>query len=294
MDIDERVDALLKSPVGCTFLHLANSTGLTPKKLAEPAVSIYLGAWASREIYVWRFNHQYVSQEVLRRGVEYTALARSILQGPTAAWWFASLDRENQIYAPFDGAPPDPANMVTPDGPPSRQDRYDQQVFGGLFTSTLVHGLSSLFAALDLSTGDVGARYSSPPYSSWRLKIAASARVLEIDGPQAWHDLCLAYPAEKTGESNHPDFSGDAGQLVPDWSMVAAKWDAVHLGFGGLLTTQQVRVQSPAGWTYLWSWDAELTLWLRWMFISSEHLPDYEPPRPTPILRMGAIELLLR
>lgn len=52
IDIDEKVDALLRSPVGCAFLLLADSTGLTPKELAEPAISLYVGAWAANEVQV--------------------------------------------------------------------------------------------------------------------------------------------------------------------------------------------------------------------------------------------------
>ncbi len=68
----------------------------------------------------------------------------------------------------------------------------------------------------------------------------------------------------------------------PDWSAVAHDWDAVHLTLGGLLTSEQVRVESSAGWTELWGWGAEQTLWLRWCFTAVERLPVLaELPEPS-------------
>lgn len=147
---------------------------------------------------------------------------------------------------------------------------------GAFYTSTFIQGTSSLFAAIDHGVGDIRDGYSRPPYSFWQLEVDASARVFEVDGPQSWHNLCLSYPAEGANHRSEPDFSGDEGRLVPDWSAVAADWDSVHLTFGGWLTAEQVRVESPAGWTYHWAWDAEQTMWLRWKFTSSQQMPDHE------------------
>jgi hypothetical protein len=137
-----------------------------------------------------------------------------------------------------------------------------------------------MFAALDRGTCDIGIGFSGPPWASWRLQVPHSARIFEIDGPLAWHDLCLRYPAKGIRDRSRPDFSGDDGQLVPNWSAVAADWDAVHLTFGGLLTSEQVRIESAAGWTYHWDWDAEQTMWLRWLFTASERMPDHERISP--------------
>ena len=65
----------------------------------------------------------------------------------------------------------------------------------------------------------------------------------------------------------------------PIGSKVARDWDAVHLSFGGYLTSEQIRVESEHGWTYHWAWDHEGTLWLRWMFNGYERLEDYRPER---------------
>ena len=245
--------------------------------------SAQFGAFAADEINVWRADHIHDSEAVLQRGPQHADLARAILREPGNEWWFGPLDRGRQVWVSQDGAPPGKAQLVTPVQPPSRDERYAQRLTGSFCTSTLIHETSSMFAAIDCGVGDIGLVYSRPPYAFWQMTVDASVRVFEIDGPGAWHDLCVSYPAQ--GEINRltPDFSGDKGRLVPDWSAVAADWDAVHLTFGGLLTAEQVRVGPPSGWTYHWAWDYEQTMWLRWMFTSSGQMAHHqEPGEPGP------------
>jgi hypothetical protein len=289
---DERVAALFASPLGCAFLFMADKIGLTPSQIAEPAISLSLGAYATNEVEVWRVNYHRVSSELLRRGPQHAHLATSILEEPATAWWFSPPNRDHQVCVPPDGNPPDPTRMITSDKPPSDHERYAQKALGAIHTSTLVQGTllpttSSMFEALDYGTCDIVVKYPAPPFATWHLKVDASARVFEIDGPLAWHDLCTRYPADAghrirprvelaTGPST-PDFVGDRRRLVPDWSAVAADWDGVHLTFGGLLTAEQVPVESAAGWTYHWGWHAEQTMWLRWVFTAIERMPDHQP-----------------
>ncbi len=279
-DIEAKVAALVRSPLGCAFLLIANASGLSPYEIARPVTGLYMGAMASRETEVWRTDRDEVLREVMQRGPKKADLARAILARPSAAWWYGPLDRERQVWVSRDGSAPDPARLTTPSGPPSWWERYAQKPTGGFYTSTLYGDISSIFAALDEGVGDIMAAYTGPPFACWRLKASPSARVLEIDGPEAWHALCVRYPADGGRDRQTPDFSGDAGRLVPDWSAVASDWDGVHLTFGGLLSAEQVRVESPSGWTYHWGWDCEQTLWLRWQFTGVERIGDHVPIEP--------------
>lgn len=282
-EIDERVAALLKSPLGCAFLVIADASGLTPKEIAQPDTALSLGAFAADEMVVWRADHHEVLKMVLQRGPQHANLARALLREPATEWWFSPVARERQVWVPRDGTPPDPTRIVTPQGPPNNWESYAQKVAGAFYTSTFIQGTSSLFAAIDEGVGDIREGYSGPPYGFWLLTGDPSARIFEIDGPQSWHELCVCYPTQGTNDRNEPDFSGDKGRLVPDWSAVAEDWDAVHLTFGGWLTAEQVRVESSSGWTYHWAWDAEQTMWLRWRFTSSQQMPDHqELGRPGP------------
>lgn len=63
---------------------------------------------------------------------------------------------------------------------------------------------------------------------------------------------------------------------MPDFSLVAANWDGVHLSFGGLLIATHVPVEGPGGRTLLDSWEAEQTVWLSPSFVAETRLPDLE------------------
>lgn len=279
-DIEAKVAALVRSPLGCAFLLIADASGLPPHEIARPVISLYMGAMASRDTEVWRVDRDEMLREVMHRGPEKADLARAILAQPSAAWWYGPLDRERQVWVSRDGSPPERVRLTTPARPPSSWERYAQKPMGGFFTSTIHGYVSSIFAALDEEVGDIMAAFTGPPFACWRLKVSRSARVLEIDGPEAWHALCVRYPADGGRDRQTPDFSGDAGRLVPDWSAVASGWDAVHLTFGGLLSAEQVRVESPSGWTYHWGWDCEQTLWLRWQFTEVERIGDHMKIEP--------------
>jgi hypothetical protein len=289
-NIDERAAALLKSPLGCAFLWRAEATGLTAEEIAEPINTLYLGAEAAILTEVWRTDRDEILKEVLQRGPQHADLARALLEEP-ATGWFSSLDRVHQVWVPRDGTPPDSARLITPVQPPSHWERYAQKAAGAFYTSTFIQGTSSMFATIDGGVGDIRVGYAGPPYPFWLLMADASAQVFEIDGPLAWHNLCVSYPADGGTDRGTPDFSGDKGRLVPDWSAVAADWHAVHLTFGGWLTAEQVRVESSSGWTYHWAWDAEQTMWFRWRFTSSERLPDHQRVSP-PLERRSTGPLL--
>jgi hypothetical protein len=85
-------------------------------------------------------------------------------------------------------------------------------------------------------SGEVG--HWDPPYPRWRLEVVPAARVYEIHGPQAWNNLCLAYPAPSC--MAYPSCRPDS-LIEPDWQAVSQDWDGVHLSVGGLLTTERVR-----------------------------------------------------
>ncbi|MCC7023422.1 MAG: hypothetical protein IT338_11375 [Thermomicrobiales bacterium] len=153
--------------------------------------------------------------------------------------------------------------LRTPTGSPTSFERYAKKPEGGIYSSTMVDGISCALVALAHGAGDHYVLDPALAVPRYLLQVAQSARVYEIDGPSAWHQLCLTYPTQ-----------GEAGDIVPDWAAVAREWDAMHLSFGGLLTADQVRIESPQGWTEQWGWQTGLTVWLRWSFNAVERLPD--------------------
>ncbi len=46
-DIEAKVAALVRSPLGCACLLIADASGLPPYEIARPVISLYMGAMAS-------------------------------------------------------------------------------------------------------------------------------------------------------------------------------------------------------------------------------------------------------
>jgi len=76
--------------------------------------------------------------------------------------------------------------------------------------------------------GDLAAAFQVRPLvACWRLEASPTVRVFEVDGPQAWHKLCVRYPT-RTEDGlrkrllarvrlfhRYPAI-GEDGRLVPD------------------------------------------------------------------------------
>jgi hypothetical protein len=227
---------------------------------ARPEVWIEAAAIALREINPFHPNHDWIVARVLDEGTRLHDLARSILSQENASWIFGPLERNDQLWMSDDPALLIAARLTTLAIPLSQWELYAQKPWPYFFTSTSIKGTSSRLAAIANGVGDFN---EQPPIAQYRMEIDPNARVYEVASPSAWHRLCVFYPAKR-----------ESGELVPDWPRVAHDWDAVHLSLGGLLTADQVRVESAAGWTKHWAWDAEQTLWLRWCFTSAKRLPD--------------------
>jgi hypothetical protein len=259
-----RVEALVSAPAGRAFLMLAAGSGIAASVISTPRVSLEIAALALGEVSLWRTDRASVFAELDRAPTsKLQRLACAVLTSPEAQWWFEPLQRSRQMWLSREGGPPLATQLVTPTEPPTSWERYAQKPEGGFFTSTLIEGTSSVHADLAVGMGDYADRFQAGPRACWWLVARADARVFEIDGPDAWHRLCVQYGAQ-----------GEDGRLIPDWAAVAHHLDAVHLTLGGLLTAEQVRVASSAGWSRHDKWDLEQTLWLRWRFEATESLPE--------------------
>jgi hypothetical protein len=269
LDLEARADALCAAPAGCAFLLAAEWYGLTPEEAAQPAASIHLAAEALAVVNPWNIDRAEVKAKLLH-GPRLASFARSILSQPETSWWLGPLNRNTQEWISRSGEPPTPPRLIIPKIAPDDFEGNAHKPIGGLFTSTGIAGANSALALLSHGWGDYGV---DPPIVRYRLRADPTTRIYEIDGPAAWHQLCTQFPA-----------LGEDGRLVPDWNSIADEWDGVHLTLGGLLTSEQVRFTSPAGWTELREWDAEQTVWLRWVFDAVEPLPILERLPPSPLV----------
>jgi hypothetical protein len=142
------------------------------------------------------------------------------------------------------------------------------------------------------------------PVSRWHLPVRPGARVLEIHRPQDWTMLVATHPAtgrshpewELPGLNQHPgelrELTAIPGQhasrtsihrhLVPDWALVAADYDGVHLSWAGFLTTEGfVSDLGDGDVAMLRYWFSERTHWLTDAFGEPVPLgaPSFDPTR---------------
>ena len=239
--------------------------------------------------------HDEVAAGALKRGRELGAFPKTILEHPATGWWFDHLDLLHQVWIGHEGKLPITSAWDKPGSPPDGGEVYAQKPTGLQYTSTLAGGLTSLFVAYDNRTCDLIAWPT--PLPCWELQIQSDVKVYEIQGPEDWHELCLRYPAAGTNAQGRND-----GRLTPDWGAAATDWNAVHLSFGGLLTSLQVKNESAEGWSMLTFQDAETTYWLNNVTSIARRLPDHDrnskmgnrPDNlvladPTPGRRFGAL-----
>lgn len=71
-----------------------------------------------------------------------------------------------------------------------------------------------------------------------RMPVPSRIEVFEIDGTDAWADLCRRYPLEVTAQKRHDWYrttGRDGRWVMPDWSRVADEYGGVHLTVAGYL-----------------------------------------------------------
>ena len=268
----KRVEEILASPFGCAFFANAGEFGYLPEDLVNPAVSMPLAAEAVGYVEKWNADHEADVERALGLAPVIRPLVESTLAHDGTAWWYEPLAPERQVWVAHEGETPEPSDWKRPNSPPSRWERYAQKPLGLQYTTTLHQGYASLLIAYENRAGDLWPQ--SWPLQCWGMRMPADVKVYELNGPQDWHRLCVAYSAH--------DF--DDGRLVPDWGAASADWDGVHLSLGGLLSCEQRRVDSAEGWSMHEFWHAETTFWLRALDATCERMPDYHggEERPAP------------
>lgn len=277
---ERRVEELLRSPGGCALLLKAAEADLSPAAIAEPVTALHLAASSIEEIIPWRGDHDWMVDRLLREGPRHRELARALLRERGIARWWAPLDRDGQVWLESELSPSFPGveTFPTPTSPPDRLSIYAQHPHPMVSTSTEVDGWTSRLASFAEHAADSELRV---PARRALARVAPNARVREIVSAEDWHSLAVRYGVRSDpGQSFYPRSDrlrglawGPNDGLVPDWRAVGREWDGVHVTLWALLTALQVRVASEAGWSEAWSWEAEETIWLRWVFDSVEPLP---------------------
>jgi len=204
-------------------------------------------------------------------------IAELVVGDRGARWWSTLLDRGAQVRTRFEAA-----RAPVPQGTPSERLRRWRDAVVEQERSATSHGgawwVTPALAGLDLTTralGEAGsvALWATEDELGWAFAdltpcaIDPAARVLEIDGPDAWASLVATYPLEVTS-SRGPGWwdavdPHDGDWAIPDWSAVATEYDGVHVSVLAWLTTSGQAVPvGPGTMTTLAGWDPDATWWL--------------------------------
>jgi aldose 1-epimerase len=277
---EDRSQALLASPAGCVLLLIAEEHHLTPQALAKPEIGLFAIADAIGQVSPWNdYGHDRIVKEAFRHAPRLGHRALELTSYPGIAWWWAPIDRDNQLWLPQHDSfiCPEEVWDLRPRSLPNPHERYAHSPLPRVTTSELRNGLSSELAGVLTGNGDWDLDF---PINARKTTIRPTARVLEINTAQDWHDLVHRYPADGA-HGTMPDYPNEAwgageGLMVPDWRSASRDWDGVHITPWALLTATQVRITSDIGWTEPWAWEGAHTLWLNWEFASIADLPPIE------------------
>lgn len=94
----------------------------------------------------------------------------------------------------------------------------------------------------------------------------AGSRIYEIDGSKAWTELCRRYPLEQTAQKRQDWYrtTGRVGRwVIPDWSVVAQDYDAIHLSVIGYLSAAGTAIPvDDETASVIAGWNPDETWWL--------------------------------
>lgn len=214
-------------------------------------------------------------------------VAAAVVGSPAAAWWETSADPAAQWSVAFAGTDAEHGTERAAPGVLERwrraQDAEEERAqrerpsdprapWGGTWWSKPPHGLAHTTRRLD-GAGPVGLwlvedamGWETATVQRVHVHVDGDARIYEIDGPEAWAELCRRHPLDVTASRRH-DWYRTTGQarrwLIPDWSGVAEEYDGIHLTVAGYLTAAGRAVPvDDERMTVLAGWDPDLTYWL--------------------------------
>lgn len=147
-DHDRYVEALLASPLGCSFLRDATLSGVPVERIADPRTAFRLAGQAWSAVSPWASQHEAIIADQLRDAGRWATLASAIVSDPRNAWWFADLLRSDQLRY-TEGWTPEWWDAAQRQGVEQRRahERYTQRPFLAPTTSTAFNGLSSFLVA---------------------------------------------------------------------------------------------------------------------------------------------------
>jgi hypothetical protein len=284
-EADDLPGTLAELPARVAALDLA-SLAVTTGTFAFFSELAEVVTWA---VY-WQQPHDAATDRVLADAAVRDVMlpvAEAITAAPGTRWWASPAAVDSQRYAQFlsDHALPEPrlsgatgllrtwrADTVADER--SARDRPDDPSAawsGHWWSSPALSGLPVTTRALPgLGAARLVLVEDSMGWRSarcWPLAPRAGARVYEVGDAHAWAELTGRYPLDVSGSRRHDWWrvTGWAGRwLMPDYTAVAADYDAVHVSVAGYLAAagRALPVGDGDARAMLAGWEPDATWWL--------------------------------
>ncbi|CRK50964.1 conserved hypothetical protein [Rhodococcus sp. RD6.2] len=219
------------------------------------------------------------AEPVLR---ELRRVAEHIAESPHARWWVTSLAATDQWEVSWSASGTDVADARAADALRDYADRTEEEEaraererpadptvnWSGWWWSTPPTRSSTRL----LSDGTPAGLWFVEDSMGWeravvrRVSVPADARVYEVDGAQAWAELCRRFPVDVTAQKRHDWYrtTGRSGRwVIPDWPRIAERYDGVHLTAVGYLAAAGSAIAVDADTaSVIAGWAPDETYWL--------------------------------
>lgn len=212
-------------------------------------------------------------------------VADVVARAPAADWWTAPVDVEHQVSVAFPGAEPRDPDLGAPErlahwsaGVAVDEDRARRERPSDPRHEASRAWWSTPPRGLPLTTRELG---EIGPPGLWAVEdgmgwetgktvrrvVPPGARVVEVDGPEAWAALCRRYPLDASARHRGDWFrttGRDGRWVVPDWSRLSHDVAGVHVTVAGYLATAGRAIEVGDGVaSVLAGWDPDATYWFR-------------------------------
>ena len=211
-------------------------------------------------------------------------IASAVASSDLVGWWETPIERAAQASVAFDDPQSTPSDQAADvvlslwrertleeEARAQRERAADPRAnISGTWWSTPPHELTRTTRGVG-EQGTVGLRLVEDAWNwEWALVravvVPAESVVYELDGAEAWAELCRRFPLEVTASRRHDWFRTTGATdrwVIPDWVRVADQFDAVHLTTAGYLSTagRSVAVQADTS-SVLAGWNPDETYWL--------------------------------
>jgi hypothetical protein len=212
-------------------------------------------------------------------------VAKHLAASPFTAWWSTPAPTREQQSVQWDGAPPRPVLSETRGAlravrdnelaaeRDAREQRPTHPATGqsGEWWSRPSQIVPT--SSRSLSDGSPAGLWFVEDRLGWDRAESADVivpegvRVFEIGGAADWQHLCARFPLEVTAQKGDDWYraTGRKGRwVIPDWSQVAERYDAVHLQVGAYLAAAGVAIaigESSKTASVIAGWNPDETYW---------------------------------